>query len=65
MSFNIEFDYRFDTNGFFNSTVRSALEEAARIWESHIEDEFPNFSAGQALSVRNPQTGQLESVTIN
>ena len=65
MSFSIEFDYRFDTNGFFTPTVRAALEEAARIWENLIQDEFPNFEAGQTLTVRNPQSGQLETVTID
>ena len=65
MTFSIEFDYRFDTDGFFDATARAALEEAGRIWENLIQDEFPNFSAGQTLNVQNPQSGQFQQVTIN
>ena len=65
MSFNIEFDYRFDTNGFFTPTVRAALDAAGQIWENLILDEFPNFEAGQTLDVLNPQTNQVEAVTIS
>lgn len=65
MPFNIEFDYRFDTNGFFNDPVRrQALEAAGNIWESYIQDEFPNVPAGITFSVKNPQTGQPEPVTL-
>jgi len=65
MSFNIEFDYRFDTNNFATTEVRAALEEAARVWEGFIQDEFPNFEAGQTVTIQNPQTGQNVSVTID
>lgn len=65
MPFNIEFDYRFDTFGFFSTEVRAALEEVARIWENIIQDEFPDFDAGQTVSVRNPETNDLVSVTLD
>lgn len=54
---NIEFDYRFDTNGFFDDLDRRAtLEAAANIWESLIEDDFEAIPAGVEFTVRNPQT---------
>ena len=65
MNFNIEFDYRFDTDGFFTSEVRAVLEAAAQVWEDLILDEFPNFEAGQTLTVENLQTGQFETITID
>ena len=64
-TFNIEFDYRFDTFGFFTPQVRQALEEAANIWESFILDDFPEFSTGQTFSVRNPETNSAEVITLN
>ncbi|NET04749.1 MAG: hypothetical protein F6K16_08415 [Symploca sp. SIO2B6] len=63
---NIEFDYRFDTNGFFDDPARRAvLEQAAVIWESFIQDEFPNVPAGIEVSVINPQTGQIENIVLD
>lgn len=57
-NFNIQFDYRFDTNGFFNNPLRrNALEAAAKIWEDLIKDEFTNIPTGTNFSVTNPQTG--------
>lgn len=65
MPFNIEFDYRFDTNGFFNDPVRrQALEATANIWENLIQDEFTNLPAGLPITVKNPQTGQNVPVTL-
>jgi hypothetical protein len=49
-SFNIVFDYRFDTSGFFNDPQRRAtLEAAAKAWESLIADEFPNVPLALGL----------------
>ncbi|UZQ55583.1 pre-peptidase C-terminal domain-containing protein [Trichothermofontia sichuanensis B231] len=63
-SFNIQFDYRFDTNGFFsNPARRAALEAAADIWEAIIRDEFADVPAGTNLYVRNPQTDTMQYVT--
>ncbi len=63
--FNIQFDYRFDTRGFFNDPLRrSALEAAASIWGSIIQDEFADVPAGTSLYVRNPETSNtLLSIT--
>ncbi|NJR39407.1 MAG: hypothetical protein HC781_12050 [Leptolyngbyaceae cyanobacterium CSU_1_4] len=56
-SFNIQFDYRFDTQGWFTPARRASLEAAARIWESIIADEFPDTPVGTATPfVLNPQT---------
>ncbi|NET00249.1 MAG: tandem-95 repeat protein [Sphaerospermopsis sp. SIO1G1] len=64
-SFDIVFDYRFDTNGFFNDAARRAnLEAAAQIWENVIEDEFDNIPAGVQFTILNPQTGQNELITL-
>ncbi|MGC1504305.1 MAG: hypothetical protein WA782_09225 [Sulfitobacter sp.] len=64
-SFSMEFDYRFDTFGFFTAEVRAAMEEVARIWENIIQDEFPDFDAGQTVSVRNPETNDLVPITLD
>ncbi|MGK7890461.1 MAG: FG-GAP-like repeat-containing protein [Leptolyngbyaceae cyanobacterium] len=57
--FNIEFDYRFDTNGWFDSTKKAALEAAADLIEAIIEDEFYDVPAGTTLSVRDPQSNTM------
>jgi RTX calcium-binding nonapeptide repeat (4 copies) len=65
-TFDIEFDYRFDTNGFFSDPARRAtLEAAAKVWESVIQDEFPNVPAGTKFVVENPQTGADETIVLN
>ena len=59
-SFNITFDFRFDTNGFFDSAERrNTLEAAASIWESLILDEFDDLPPGIPLTLFDPQTGDL------
>ncbi|WP_353932490.1 tandem-95 repeat protein [Okeanomitos corallinicola TIOX110] len=64
-SFDIVFDYRFDTNGFFDDAARRAtLEAAGQIWANLIEDEFDNIPAGIQFTIQNPQTGQEESITL-
>jgi Ca2+-binding RTX toxin-like protein len=65
MAFNITFDYRFDTAGFFTDPARRlALEEAGRIWESLIGDEFDPVSIGTTFTVRNPAGGARETITL-
>lgn len=54
-SFNIQFDYRFDTLGWFTPERRAALEAAAQVWENIIQDDFPDVPAGTNLLIRNPQ----------
>lgn len=64
-SFNIQFDYSFDTNRFFTDpTRRSVLEAAAGVWQSYIQDEFKNVPAGTQFSIANPQTGGFQEVTL-
>jgi RTX calcium-binding nonapeptide repeat (4 copies) len=57
-NFDIRFDYRYDTNGFFSDPARRAvLEAAANIWEGIIKDEFPDIPVGTSTPfVNNPQT---------
>jgi hypothetical protein len=57
--FRIQFDYRFDTQGWFTSERRAALEAAAQVWESIIADEFPDTPVGTPTPyVLNPQTNE-------
>ncbi|UWR10000.1 DUF4214 domain-containing protein [Sulfitobacter mediterraneus] len=66
MSFEIKFDYRFDTNGFFSDASRRAtLEEAARLWESIISDDFDDVQAGISFDITNPTNGVTqETITL-
>ncbi len=57
MAFDIGFDFRFDSSGFFSEGARAALELAAGVWEDLILDEFPDVPAGVAFSVKNPSDG--------
>lgn len=60
--FNIEFDYRFDTNGWFTPARRKALEAAAQVWEQAIRSDFPDTPKDTRTPlVRNPQTGKYLS----
>jgi predicted Zn-dependent protease len=60
--FDIKFDYRFDTIGWFTADKRVALEAAANVWKGIILDEFANIPLGTDLSVVNPQTGITTSL---
>ena len=67
---NIEIDYSYDTNGWFNPAERRlALEKAAEFYENLISDTLlridpSEFSqASWTVSVRNPQTGGTVSLT--
>nr|WP_290222820.1 hypothetical protein [Trichocoleus desertorum] len=65
-NFQIQFDYRFDTNGFFaNPQHRATLKAAAGLWEAVIQDEFADLPAGVRFRVQNPQTGQMETVILD
>jgi RTX calcium-binding nonapeptide repeat (4 copies) len=57
-NFDIRFDYRYDTNGFFSDPKRRAvLEAVANTWEGIIKDEFPDIPVGTRTPfVNNPQT---------
>lgn len=55
MSFDISFDYRFDSTGFFDDPDRrAALEAAAAIWEARIKDEFDDIPAGTVFTIDDP-----------
>jgi Bacterial pre-peptidase C-terminal domain len=58
-NFHIQFDYRFDTQGWFTPERRAALEAAAQVWERIIADEFPDTPVGTPTPyVLNPQTDE-------
>ncbi len=62
----IEFNYRFDNNGFFDDPqAREALEKAGEIWSNLINDDFENVPAGVEFTVQNPQTGENEIVVLD
>ena len=66
VAFTIKFDYRFDTNGFFDDPdARAALEAAADLWENVILDEFDDVPAGTTLDIRNPVTSASETVVLS
>ena len=47
VQFLIQFDYRFDTSGFFDDAGRRAtLEEAGKSWGRTFADDFPSIPAG-------------------
>ena len=54
MTFNIEFDYRYDVEGFYTAEARALLEIAAQSWESLIEDDFPTFEGGRSVEIFSP-----------
>ncbi len=52
MSFNISFDYRLDTDGYFNDPIRrKVLDDAANIWESYIRDDFRTVNSGITINI--------------
>ena len=62
--FSIKIDYRFAGNAF-DDQAKQRIEEAARIWESFIADDFDDVIAGTTLDVVNPNTSQSESITLD
>lgn len=65
MPFNIKLDYRYDAEGFFDAPERrAALEEAARLWEDILKDEFVDIPAGVTFEITNPSDGATrETIT--
>lgn len=62
----IDFDYRFDTSGFFNDVSRRAsLEAAAKAWGRLLADEFPNIPTGTSVRTRDPQDPGGEGMTFS
>ena len=61
----IEFDYSFDTDGFFdNSQRRAALEFAGDIWSNLLDDDFRSIPVGAEFTVTNPNTGTPETIVL-
>lgn len=54
-AFSIEFDYRFDTVGFFTVERRALLEAAAEVWEERLLDDFVEIPAGTPVAVKDPR----------
>lgn len=63
--FNIQFDYRFDTERWFTGDRKAILEAAAKVWETVIAEEFEAIPVGTPLQVFNPQTSQIENFVAN
>jgi hypothetical protein len=63
--FNIQFDYRFDTERWFTGDRKATLEAAAKVWETVIAEEFEAISVGTSLQVLNPQTSKIENFVAN
>jgi RTX calcium-binding nonapeptide repeat (4 copies) len=64
--FKIDFDYRFDQQGFFGDRQRrKTLEAAARLWESYIDDDFTDMPAGTEFKITNPETNKRQLVRLN
>lgn len=63
--FDIKFDYRFDTNNWFDSQKKAALEKAAEIWETIILDDFENIAAGTTVHASSPDGSGLKAFTLD
>lgn len=66
MGFSIVFDYRFDTDRFYDDPeVRLVMERAAEIWSGFIQDAFEDVAAGTSFTISNPSvSGQTETITL-
>lgn len=65
VSLKIEFDYRFDSGGFFDDPERRiALETGAHHWSTIIQDTFADVPIGTTFTVRNPTTLAVETVNL-
>ncbi|MBF2078685.1 MAG: pre-peptidase C-terminal domain-containing protein, partial [Synechococcales cyanobacterium T60_A2020_003] len=63
-TFNIQFDYRFDSTNWFTAERRAVLNAAAKVWENIILDEFANVPAGKSIKFTNPTTGAAKSFNL-
>ncbi|BBB91661.1 MAG TPA: calcium-binding protein [Methylomusa anaerophila] len=66
--FQIEVDYsRYDQDGFFagHPERQAVVEEACRIWESLINDEFENVRTGTVIQVVNPNTLTTDTIYLD
>lgn len=64
-TFDIQFDYRFDSTNWFTPERRAVLNQAAKVWEILIRDEFTNILSGEPVGLNNPTTGASESFSTD
>ena len=64
-SFKIQFDYRYDSSGWFTPERKAALETAASVWEKIILDEFQDVPTGTPLRVTNPETDEIYTIAAD
>ncbi len=71
LAFNISFDYRFDSNNFFDAARKSILDSAAAFFESRITDTLDAIEPGPSgfgfdntftAKITNPGTGLAQDV---
>lgn len=61
----IDFDYRYDTSGFFDDEARRrTLEAAASSWGQLLADDFPSIPSGTSVRTRDPQDPGGEGITF-
>lgn len=66
MSFSFHFDYRYDSDGFFDDPDRrAALDAAAAEWAAILNDEFTDVPVGTVFSIKNPTTFEIATVTLS
>jgi len=63
MTFDIKFDYRFDSENLFTDERKAILEQAGDIWSAYIQDEFEDILAGEILSF--DINGESQEVTLD
>jgi|GEM_PF-3343444 len=63
MTFDIKFDYRFDSENLFTDERKAILEQAGDIWSAYIQDEFEDIPAGEILSF--DINGESQEVTLD
>ncbi|UWQ19656.1 hypothetical protein [Jannaschia sp. M317] len=64
MTINIQFDYRFDSAGFYDAEKRATLQEAARIWGEILQDDFDEVPAGISFTIDNPSAGGTRETIV-
>lgn len=63
-SFDIGFDYTYDTAGFYDERKRKILVAAAATWSRYIADDFPNIPAGTMVRTRHPEHTDMEGMNF-
>lgn len=64
ITFDIQFEYRFDTAGYLDAKKRLLLDESARAWAVYIMSEFADVPAGTALRARHPERIDQEGMVF-